>query len=124
MYKPYSFKIISFYFVLITGLLLGGNSKGQNAAQKRTNTLGTNTLKWQGNPLDHQIFVQNNGQFDGEANTTDKILFQASIGDAKAYFTAKGVIYSYDQSNKTISKKSHSGNLQYLPVEWENANPN
>ena len=124
MYKPYSFKITSFYCLFIAGLLLSGNSRGQNVSQKRTNTPGTNGLKWQVNPLDHQIFVQNSGQLNGLANTTDKILFQAAIGNAKAYFTAKGVIYSYDGSDKKALKKSAVQGVQYLTVEWENANPN
>ncbi len=128
MYKSYSFKIISFCGLFVAGLFITENTFGQSTNSKTTsatnNTSVSTRAKWQVNPLDHQIFVQNNSQFDGEANSSDKILFQAKLGDAKAYFTAHGVIYRYDKYLDNSPKGLEKPVTQYLPVEWENASPN
>ena len=54
--------------------------------------------KWTKNPFDRQLFVENKGQFNNDIPTTDEILFQAILGDVKAYFTTKGVIYGMTKS--------------------------
>ncbi|MGP8217582.1 MAG: gliding motility-associated C-terminal domain-containing protein [Bacteroidia bacterium] len=124
MYKLYSFKGFAFSGILISGLLIAGNISGQNPSSKKTTT-GTAkgsakngySIKWQVNPVDNKIFIQNSGQFDGDANSNGKIFYQARLGNIQAYFTGNGVIYRYNGNARDKS------DARFLPVEWENANP-
>src|SRR6201998_853421 len=52
---------------------------------------------WSVNPFDHQVFVENRGQFDKVLTTNDHILFYAMVGGAKLYFTPQGIVYEYDE---------------------------
>ncbi len=60
--------------------------------------------KWSADPFNHQVFVENRGQFDKVLKTNDPVLFYAMVGGAKLYFTPKGVVYEYDE--KIIDKRA------------------
>ena len=55
------------------------------------------------NIFQHDVFIENNGQFNSDLKDDRKILFQAVLGDIKAYFLPNGVIY---QNVKFISKNN------------------
>lgn len=89
--------------------------------------------KWTKDPFDRQIFVENQGQFYKEIDTTCKVLYQAILGDVKAYFTPEGVVYKYDKYPKNIEKKSKDGDendedikpeTSYSSYRWLGSNPN
>ena len=85
---------------------------------------------WTVNPFNHKIFVENNGQFDADINTSDKVLYQANLGDVKMYFTSQGVIYKYDEHIKSTGSADVDRDKEilkpvthYLSATWVGANP-
>ncbi len=63
------------------------NGKGLGAKSK---------VKWTSNPFDHQVFIENGGQFTGPENG-DKILYGAQVGDLFVFITPHGLIYKFTQ---------------------------
>jgi len=121
MLKQYFFKIYKESFVFVLALFISGNVFAQNTPQKEQGRQTSHPkLKWQINPIDHNLFVKNEGQFDGEAGDNEKVFYQASLGDAKAYFTAKGVIYKYNKADGNLKSQQIEESLSAL---WEQANP-
>ncbi len=121
MLKQYFLKIYKESFVFVLALFISSNAFAQNTHKKAPNLQASHPkLNWQINPIDHNLFVKNEGQFDGEAGDNEKVLYQASLGDAKAYFTAKGVIYKY---NKTDGNPKSHQITESLSALWEQANP-
>ena len=118
MQKGYLPKTLVLNFILILNMLLAQHIYGQGIAQSK----GTPkcSLKWQVNPLDDKIFIENKGQLPDMNNS--KILYQASLGDVKAFFTASGVIYRYDKICKDSVKKKYSIVSKYLTAEWNKTN--
>ena len=55
---------------------------------------------WTTNPYDQQVFIENRGQCNHYISTSDKILYQANLGNIKAFFTPNGIIYRYDKYKK------------------------
>jgi len=104
----------------------------------------TNSSKaWTRNPFDHNLFIQNQGQFGPELKTTEKTLYMAKLGSVNAYFTANGLIYRYAQypklnnHDRVKGKKGQSveeereeeerahakPTIHFLNAIWEGANP-
>lgn len=52
-------------------------------------------VKWNVNPFDHKVFIENKGQFDTSVDGKDKVLFAVQQGPMFAYFTPHGIIYKY-----------------------------
>ncbi|MGP8216946.1 MAG: T9SS type A sorting domain-containing protein [Bacteroidia bacterium] len=89
----------------------------------------TKTAKWQAIPFDHKLFIENKGQFDNDVQTPSKILYMAMLGNVKAYFTATGIIYRYDEYPKREKGDKPDEEivkpvLHYLNATWEGANAN
>lgn len=93
-------------------------------------------IKWTADPFDHQLFVENKGQFDTDTYSKDKIFFYASIGDVKMYFTNNGVIYKYIEAKKNVEKEGKNEDeeerekeertkptVHYFAYQWENSSP-
>ncbi len=104
---------------------------------------------WSINPFDHQVFVENRGQFNNVLKSNAPVLFYAMVGGAKLYFTPKGVVYEYDakvvdkeateieeereRENKEKGKKHRRlgdpDEMRYKTIphfvsaEWQGANP-
>lgn len=53
-------------------------------------------INWTSNPFDHQIFIENKGQFTGPENG-DKILYGAQVGNVYVFITPHGLIYKYTE---------------------------
>lgn len=95
-------------------------------------------IKWRVNPSDEKIFIENRGQFDTALKNNSKVLFGADLGNIKAYFTANGLTYRYDDypkqkldGNKKGEEKEEeerearkNPKTHYLSFTWEGANPN
>ncbi|HWY98491.1 MAG TPA: hypothetical protein VNY36_05335, partial [Bacteroidia bacterium] len=64
-----------------------------------------NKVKWTRDPFDHQVFIENKGQYDTDVNGAGKVLYQVMLGGVKAYFTASGVYYKYVEGDKPIQKR-------------------
>ncbi len=100
-----------------------------NVASYSQGTTKKSAVKWTTNPFDHQVFIENNGQFDGKINSGEKILYGVQLGHVGIYFTANKVIYRYD---KNYFKKSASDDpddirnfkheVYFLSAEWKDAN--
>jgi len=87
-------------------------------------------VNWTKEPFDHKLFIENNGQFDGDAPNGSKILFKACLGKVDAYFTPNGLIYRYAELPKLSGEKeTEQGEdtikppFHYFLSEWEGANP-
>src|ERR1700722_5211765 len=86
---------------------------------------------WSHDPFDHQVFIENKGQFDADVTTSGKILYQAELGNVKAYFTSTGVIYRYDEYPKKNKKESEeekeendntAPKIHYTSYLWDGSN--
>ncbi|MGP8215749.1 MAG: PKD domain-containing protein [Bacteroidia bacterium] len=88
-------------------------------------------IKWTKDPFDHQLFIENKGQFDTDVTTKDKILYQVRLGDVRAYFTQSGVIYRYDEYTKKGRErmedieagKMDPPNIHTVSYTWDGADP-
>ena len=92
-------------------------------------------LNWETKPFDFQLFIENKGEFDGAIKSKDEIYYSAKLGKANAYFTKKGVTYSYldlPQPKDKREREEHERNkgkeedeeheTQYANLIWEGAN--
>src|ERR1700740_2286193 len=117
MHKKYSFKYFLLLFVFVLNLISIRNAFGQISNPYKSNRqVKTHKLKWQINAIDNAVFVENKGQFDKEVNSKDIVLYEASLGNAKAYFTSKGVIYKYVKPNKGTSKTERKYVAEYTSL--------
>jgi len=88
--------------------------------------------KWTKAPFDHQLFIENKGQFNADIKTSEKILYQVILGDVRAYFTPSGIVYRYDELPVKFEKKNERDpdNTPVKPIThyetctWVGANTN
>ncbi len=112
-------------FIICLFLLLGAAS----AYSQTVNKKGNNAIKWKAEPFNHQVFIENNGQFDGKINSADKILYGIQLGKVNVYFTRNKVIYRYDEITLKDSDAEPDDveNIKRIPhflsAEWSGANP-
>jgi gliding motility-associated-like protein len=120
MHKQYFLtKVFPVLFVFALNLSIAYSSFGQTFGRKNTNEQAQkHALKWKTNPLDHAVFVENNGQFNADVNTGDKVLYEAQLGEVRAYFTSRGVVYRYDRMNNELGAISS----EYASTIWDKAN--
>lgn len=102
----------------------------KNTAQT-TNNQGGLKAKWTTNPFDPQVFIENNGQFDGKIESGEKILYGVQMGSIGIFFTPDKVIYRYDKNtykqtdgedNDPDNSKKIIHEVHYLGTEWVGAN--
>lgn len=94
---------------------------------------GAGKIKWMAHPFDHQVFIENGGQFSGPPNS-DKVVYGAQVGDVYVFITPHGLIYKYteypgieQQPGKKpkvtdpddIDWKKTSPREHYLTATWE-----
>ncbi len=90
------------------------------------------TPKWTAEPFNHQVFIENKGQFNSDIKGNKKVLYQAVLGAVKAYFTPDGIVYKYDEISKNKDKDDEDNGkddvptvvCHYLNSQWIGANPN
>jgi len=99
--------------------------------QTKTSKGNSSLVKWTTDPFDHQVFILNNGQFDGAIPGNDKILYGAQLGEIWAYFTTNGLVYQYGEFPKRDEDSkgrdydevgSIKPSMHYLMTNWEGAN--
>ncbi len=91
---------------------------------------------WTKVPFDHNLFIENIGQFDTVVPSRPVIKFQASLGKVKANFTPSGIVYKYTEypARKTgpdreeMEKEGEDTEFvkpvqHYLNLTWEGSNP-
>ncbi|HWY99310.1 MAG TPA: SprB repeat-containing protein, partial [Bacteroidia bacterium] len=109
------------YSMALAGLLsANGFAQKPHSVSKNVQPPAKNNVKWSVSPFDNKVFIENKGQFNGDVSTDNKILYSATLGQVKLYFTAQGVIYKYDEYAKGLKEKPVS---HILNAEWENPNP-
>ncbi len=90
--------------------------------------------------FDHKVFIENQGQYDGEFDSKEKILFHAKwkAGQIKAYFTPNGIKYRHtyfvvdstkvdndgDKEEKGDKEAPHIAIHQDVSVTWVGASSN
>ncbi len=101
--------------------------KTYSSVPKTVTTGSSAKIEWQTDPFDEQVFIENNGQFDGEINSSEKILYGVRLGYIAMYFTPHKIFYRYDKStsvplsqlkNSTIHTETY-----FLTAEWQDASP-
>ncbi len=79
-----------------------------------------------------RVFIENKGQFNHEAKTSEPIMYALDNGDEKIYFTAKGLIYKLikyaEVTEKQMEameqgKKLKPADVYFVNMSWANANP-
>ncbi len=90
-------------------------------------------VKWKTNPFDNNVFIENRGQFNGALPNNQVVLFKADIGKVQAYFTNKGVVYSYTEktahagtpiTEELDTVKDKAPTIHYLSATWVGAAKN
>ena len=125
-------------FILLGALILPCLVVSGQSSVKKSNNSGTGStkgfnVKWTANPFDHQVFIQNDGEFDGGGLPgNEKVLYAAQMGKVWAYFTAHGIIYRYlekkDNGEKAKEKDADEKearvkpDIYYMQSNWQNAN--
>ena len=143
--KTAGIKKILLYVLLFISISGGieaqaGFSGGHGPSSSSDNTSNTNTsdkrdgvskVKWSKAPFDHQLFIENKGQFDTDIHTPAKILYQAQLGDVKSYFTPTGVVYKLEKFSKNdgededdIHEIDPDEKISYSSYTWQGSNPN
>ena len=100
---------------------------------------GSEKTNWIAHPFDHQVFIENKGQFTTDGRSEDKILYGAQLGNIYAFITNHGIIYKYTERQEelpTPDKKrmqmadpdeldlSKKPIPHYLTATWEGSNNN
>ena len=140
-------KILRFYLLFVFPifltcafiLLVSSAGYSQSLAKNSSNTIkgaaGTNEksfkANWETNPFDHQVFIENKGQFD-EVIPGQKVLYTVNLGDIQAFFTATGIVYritTYPISDIPKGQDPDQNGppkpvIKYLYSKWEGANNN
>ena len=140
--------LLLIFFVLISVFRLYAQHDDNDKSNERKNNepIAANqnkdyTVNWQVNPFNTKIFVENQGQFDGENNTFFPILFAARLGNIDAYFDALGITYRYQKlgnpKNKAEKEKDEKereargeeredeiAETLFVRLTWLGANPN
>jgi gliding motility-associated-like protein len=123
--------------IIITSYSVLAQPSGTDWASTTKGTAQTQAAtKWTVSPYDHSVFIQNNGQFDDKIQSRDKVIYAAQLGDDYAFFTAKGLVYRYDEYPKPDHSYAASLNddpdahgpikpiLHFVSATWEGADPN
>lgn len=102
-------------------------------------------VAWTADPFSPQVFVENNGQFDGRNGDRSRVVYGASCNGVDIYFTKKGFTCRHDavvregdeeekpgeHAERTISEYSKEEKREkrvelipsFLTIEWLGANP-
>jgi gliding motility-associated-like protein len=90
-------------------------------------------VKWKTSPFDNNVFIENRGQFNGVLPNNQQVLYKAELGKVQAYFTNKGVVYTYGEKPATAGnpkdkeeKKEEDATpvMHYLSATWIDAAKN
>ncbi len=130
-----------FFIILIISFFLMNFQplKGQSPISTKLKTGKTTPthakINWTSNPFNHQVFIENKGQFSGSPNG-DKILYGAQVGNVYVFITPHGLIYKYTEQPEYPDKK-HSGSADpdeidlnkkpidhYLTATWQGSTGN
>ncbi len=105
---------INYFLILITLLNSYQRANAQSAASKNSGEGKSGpgyTTNWTVNPFDHQVFIENKGQFTADLQKGEKILYGAQLGDVYAFITnTGGIIYKYTErpeGETTATGKRH-----------------
>src|SRR5579863_9769489 len=123
------FTLLAFLPLLIFSLANGQNSpvkpiltptikitKGQKSCAAPNKDYVT---KCTAKPFDHQVFIENGGQFDDAIQSQSKVLYAAQLGGVFAYFTSSGIVCKYEESVKdkdAIKAEGGKGDPDYQPL--------
>ncbi len=110
------------------------NKQGQGGTQGQGDGVPHLSKKWGANPFDQKVFIENQGQFDGNIKGSKKILYQALLSGVKTYFTQSGIVYTFDEvmmpekgkgkEDEDDKAKDIKHTLHCLNVTWAGCNPN
>lgn len=117
-----------YLFFIGTILLTSSNSFAQLAPGNKT--------KWQQNPFDQSVFIENKGQFskDEQKDIGEKICYYTRKGNLYIYFTKNSVVFRYDSvyTDKATDKDGENDKEhlkfyvkhRFLRMSWPGANTN
>ena len=110
-----------FYFLLLLHLFISpySTSYAQSSVQP----------SWNVRFAEHKAFIENRGQFDEAEKLADsKILYGVMDGEARIYFSNKGITYNYNLIETVLVKereeaKHPRSKNAHVYMEWIGANP-
>jgi gliding motility-associated-like protein len=133
--------------VLIAALILSSASSAY-AGNPDSKPEGKTKASWNvAHPFEHNVFIENKGQFDGKDNLRgSKIKFGIRIGKQQIYFSPVGLTYRYDEyvsmteeEREAAMEQKESGASEtekeeaerestkiksyYINMKWKGANP-
>jgi gliding motility-associated-like protein len=95
---------------------------------------GAEKIRWQSDPFEHKVFVENKGQLDGMNGLKRSSIRYAVMSEGVAiYFTSQGLTYRHDEYRASASSKATEKEReehkpesisQFVHMEWEGADPN
>src|SRR6185312_15369360 len=117
MKKKYLFFCVVFIFLLTGFAPLMGQKGIVTSSGKKETPVGK--IKWMANPFDHQVFIENGGQFNGPSNN-DKVLYGAQVGDVYVFITPHGLIYKYTELPRVSNDgKKRSAAVDPDDIDWK-----
>jgi len=127
MKRAFTLAIVFFLLLSKTGYAQTISTRGDN---NTTNRKGKSNIKWIRNPFDHQVFIENKGQFNGILPGKEKIYYAVDLGDIEAFFTGNGIVYQLEKYPKPDLSKGQDPDengppkpiIKYQYSEWKGAN--
>jgi len=126
--------LVSIFFLLLFSIEYAQTptNKGSNPGGTTVNKNENFQVKWKTDPFDHQVFIENKGQFDRILPGNEKVLYGVQLGHVWAYFTLHGIIYCYSERPKRAENSKDKDPdeddttkpvLHYMISNWEGSNP-
>src|ERR1700722_1519980 len=76
--------------------------------------------KWTVDPFDHQVFIENKGQFTAGITNLDKIIYGAQVGDVYTFITnSGGIIYKYTEYPEMVKAPGRKGRRLKEPDDYD-----
>ncbi|HTA82808.1 MAG TPA: hypothetical protein VK783_07745, partial [Bacteroidia bacterium] len=116
-------KIFLQVIVLVGLISINVTAQHTKTPVKKTALPGKKSTYWNVSPFDSKLFIENKGQFDVGDITKDKVVYSASLGNVKLYFTNKGIVYTYDEYKKDPPDQFQKPTTYTLTTQWVNSSP-
>src|SRR6185312_12274152 len=122
-YSSFFIILIIPFFLMNWQLLKGQSSVSTKLKADKSTTTTAAKINWTSNPFDHQVFIENEGQFTA-LPSSDKILYGALVGNVYMFITPQGLIYKYTE-NPVLKQEPGKAPIAVDPddIDWSKTKP-